>query len=263
MRKIILAIMVIGMLMVACGEAMTPVSTATVPPPSVTPAPSPVLINEIKLETQTGTAYTLAWSSDETQFATVNGFRNPMITLWDWDNANAELIRAGQIQAGTDQYGAAWSPDGKMLATLAGDSKSVFLIWDTSSWKEIRKFDLPYTNPRRALNWSTDSSTLYGAGDLNEQITIFFALNITDGTVKELGKFPIAQAEVFAISPNADRFAVADPRGVVLIVDAASGEQLTGIKSVDQPVDLAWNPNGMTLAILSYEGTLQLWEILR
>lgn len=259
------------------------------------------LIAEIHLETQTGTAYTLSWSlngktlaaasggeltlisedlkeiqailkpeggvlgvtwrPDGTQFATVNGFRNPTITLWNWDSKENQLTRSQQIQAGADQYGVAWSPNGKTLATLAGDQKSVIQIWDTSTWEEINTFDLLYTNPRRSLNWSADSLTIHGAGQMNQQIAIFFALNTLDGSVRELGKFITSEAEVFAISPDENRIAVSDARGVVQIFDIASGKILTGFKSVDQPVDLAWNPNGKTLAILDYKTTLQLWEI--
>jgi WD40 repeat protein len=260
----------------------------------------PPLIREIKLETQTGTAYTLSWSRDGetlavasggeitlisadlseiravlkpdggalgvalnpdmTQFATVNGFRNPTITLWGWEAASDQLTPARQIQADADQYGVSWSPNGEMLATFAGDAKSVIQIWGTSMWEVIHTFELPYTKPRRALQWSMDSSTVYGAGEADEKV-VFFVVNVKDGTVNELRKFSPVEADVFAISPTEDRFAVADPRGVVQIIDAMSGAVLTGIKSVNQPVDLAWNPNGMTLAILDYKTTLQLWDV--
>jgi WD40 repeat protein len=67
--------------------------------------------------------------------------------------------------------------------------------------------------------------------------------------------------EVFAFSPDATKLVVADARGAVQILDSASGKVLTGFKSIDQPVDLAWNPDGSTLAILGYKTTLQLWEV--
>ena len=298
-----LLVVLIGLFLVSCGGISTPAPIAT-SVPSPTPEPTPrqsSLIAEIKLETQTSTAYTLNWSPDgsslavasgaeitlvsddlkevqsvlkpeggalgvtwkpdKTQFATVNGFRNPTITIWDWDNSESQLTRSQQIQAVADQYGVAWSPDGNLLATLAGDQKSVIQIWDVNTGAEIRTFELPYTNPRRALNWSADSSKVYGAGQMNQQIAIFFALDTLDGSVRELGKFINSEAEVFAISPDEDRIAVSDARGVAQILDIASGEVLTGFKSVDQPVDLAWNPNGMSLAILDYKTTLQLWEI--
>jgi hypothetical protein len=36
---------------------------------------------------------------------------------------------------------------------------------------------------------------------------------------------------------------------------------VTEIKTVEQPVDLTWNPNGQTLAILGYKTKLQLWRV--
>jgi WD40 repeat protein len=292
----------IALFIIACGGADMPVPTLT-SEPSPTRVPTmtvPSLVREIKLETRTGTAYTLAWSPDGetlavasggeitllsadlqetltmfrpeggalgvtwnpdmTQFATVNGFRNPTITVWDLDTAAAELTLAEELRAGTDQYGVSWSLDGKMLATLAGDSKSVIQIWDTAKWEEIHTFDLPYTKPRRAIQWSSDSSKMYGAGEADGQM-IVFALNVIDGTVRETGKYRLTEGEVFAVSPREDRMAISDARGVVQIYDIASGRALTGIKSVDQPVDIAWNPQGETLAILDYRATLQLWDV--
>lgn len=293
-------IVLIGLLFVSCSGMGNPEPTATATSPTLVPTPRPAsLITEIKLETQTGTAYTLSWSRDgeslavasgteitlisadlkeiqavlkpeggslgvtwnpdSTQFATVNGFQNPTITIWD--RKHDQITPASQIQAKADQYGIAWSPDGKLLVSLAGDQKSVIQIWDATTWELIHTFDLPYINPRRALQWSQDSLTVYGAGQMNEQIVVFFALNIADGDVRELGKFTLSEAEVFAIAPDEERFAVSDARGVGQIVDIASGEILSGFKSVDQTVDLAWNPNGTSLAILDYKTSLQLWDI--
>jgi WD40 repeat protein len=301
MHKIFLPIMVIGLLIAACGEFNNLVPTlTTVPSPTSFPTHmGPTLIKEIELETQTDTAYGLDWSPDgetlavasgfeitllgnnldqkhtvleleggaiavtwnpeKTQFATVNGYRNPTVSLWDWDSTKHQLARAGEIQAGSDQYFVSWSPDGKLLATLGDDQKSIFQIWSMDTWEELHKFDLPYTTPRRAMNWSTDSAVLYGAGESNGQVVVF-ALNVANGSVQEVAKLPVSQVEVFAISPDEEKLAVADPRGVAQILDITSAEIVTGFKTVDQPVSLAWNPNG-TLAILDYKTKLQLWSI--
>src|SRR5262245_53422704 len=232
MKTRLLQIIVCGLFIVSCSGNATPESTATsVLPllttiPSLTPAPTGVLegpISEIKLEAQTGTAYSLDWSPDgkilvadsaveitllspdlretfvvlkpeggalsfiwspgQKQFASVLGFRNRTITLWDWDSVSYQLTKGQQIDGGSDQYGVSWRPDGKLLATLANDRKGVYQIWDTNTWEEVHRFDLPYTNPRRALNWSADSTTLYDAGETNGEVVIF-AFNVTDGTVQ-------------------------------------------------------------------------------
>jgi hypothetical protein len=47
----------------------------------------------------------------------------------------------------------------------------------------------------------------------------------------------------------------------VEFIDLESGKAVFGIKSVDQPVDLAWSPTGDALAILDYKTRLQLWRL--
>jgi WD40 repeat protein len=260
---------------------------------------APTLVKVIKLDTQTGTSYTLDWSQDgntlaagsgyeitlldkdlsgtpmilkpETgalgmswnadgnQLATINGYRNPDITIWDLDTAGL-LTQVHQFDGGADQYGVSWSPDGKLLATLADDDKTTIQIWDTGTWDQLHVYDLPYAYPRRALNWSADSKTLYDAGEAKGQAVVF-ALEAGSGTVREIAQLPPGQVSMLAMSPDAKIFAVADERGTVQFIDVESGETLTAIKTVDQPVDLAWNPDGKTLAILAYKTSLQLWEI--
>jgi len=204
-------------------------------------------------------ALTATWSPDQKKIATVVGFRNPTITLWDWDRANAQLTLAQEISAGSDQYGASWSPNGKLLATLANDRKSIIQIWDTGTWELLHKFELPYTNPRRALNWSADSKTIYDSGDLDKQ-AILFGLNVEDGTVLELEKLPMEQVYALTVSLDLKWIAAADETGKVQIIEVGSGNLITEFQSVSEPVDLGWNPANTTLAILGYKTTLQLWS---
>jgi WD40 repeat protein len=88
---------------------------------------------------------------------------------------------------------------------------------------------------------------------------VVFALDVSDGAVEEIVSRP--EAAVLAFSPDAKKLAIGDARGVVEILDLASGESLTGFKSVDQPVDMDWHPDGSTLAILGYKTSLQLWDV--
>jgi WD40 repeat protein len=306
MCRTILSVLVCAVILISCNGTGGSASTATSLPMTSTVVAMPTIgsasqpISEIELETQTGTSYTLDWSSDGKtlavssgfeitllsedlneiievlkpeggalgvtwspdgkQFAVVNGFRNPTLGIWDWDSANNQLTLNRHIQAGSDQYGVAWSPNGKLLATLGNDRKSVIQFWDTNTWKEIRKFELDYANPRRALNWSADSTTIYDAGEVNGQV-VMFGLNVSRGIVDDLATASMGQADVFAISSNAKRIAIADSNGRVRVFDPSSPKLLMEFQSVGQPSDMVWNPNGTTLAILDYMTTLQLWEI--
>jgi len=202
-----------------------------------------------------------AWSPDQKKFATVYGHRNPMFTIWDWDNASVKLTMAQQTPAGSDLYSVSWSPDGRLLAILANDRKSIIQIWDTNTWKLLNRFDLPYANPRRALDWSADSKKIYDAGELNGQV-VYYSLNVDNGSVQGLGKLPIEEVYTFTVSPDLKRIVIADESGRVQILEMGSGNLLAEFQSVDAPADFAWNPKNGTLAILDYETALQLWSVM-
>lgn len=313
MRRIFLPIIACLLFVTSCTGTPTPTATTPALPvqPSVVPSPSsaptPILTDAglmplavTKLDTQTGTSYSLAWtpdgetlsatggveiillskdlnetlanlkpssgaltvtwSADQERFATVVGARNPTISLWDWDASTFSFSFAQEISAGADQYGVSWSPDGKLLASLANDRKATIQIWDAATWELLKTHELPYTNPRRAMNWSSDSKTLYDAGELDGQ-AVAFALNVEDGTVRELAKLPPDQVYAFGVSPDTKKFAVADERGHTQIFDTTSGAMRMEFESVSEPVSLAWHPNGKWLAILGYKSDLQLWDV--
>jgi WD40 repeat protein len=300
MRKICLLAFSLIFSLAACGQASPAMPTATIVPSRASTPVTFIMAKEINLETQTGTAYTLdwspdgktlaiasgyeitlvshdlneihtvlrpeggglavSWSPDRTRLATVNGYRNRTIKLWELNQAEEQLDPAGEIRAASDQYAVFWSPDGKLLATLADDDKTTFQIWDARTGEELDTHELPYATALRTAQWSLDSATLYAAAESDAQI-VFFALNVSDGSWEEITSFPANVAAVFALSPDSKILALSDPRGVVEFIDLESGGALTGIKSVDQPVDLSWSPSGDALAILGYKTELQLWRL--
>ena len=280
----------------ATPTASSPAPTAV----QSTAAATPALLIEKDLATQTDTAYALDWSADgqalavasgvELTFlsndlsetiavlkpasgavaaawnperdaiATVGGLRNKKISIWDWDSASGALTSQREVSAGSDQFAVSWSPDGTRLATLADDRNSDIQIWDTSAWSMVGRYDLPYANPRRALIWSADGREIYDGGESGGQF-VYFSVDVNDGSVRELGGLSTESASVFTVSPDADKVAVADERGDVQIRELASGNLLFEFQAVDTPADMAWNPQGSTLAILGYATTLQLWSL--
>ncbi len=280
----------------ATPTASSPTTTAV---QSTVPA-GPTLLAEKDLATQTDTAYALDWSADgqalavasgveltflnndlsetiavlkpssgtvaaawnpeRNAIATVGGLRNKNISIWDWDSATGALTSQRELSAGSDQFAVSWSPDGSRLATLADDRNSNIQIWDTSSWTMVSRYDLPYANPRRALIWSADGREIYDGGESGGQF-VYFSVDVSDGSVRNLGRLSTESASVFTVSPNADKVAVADERGGVQIRELASGNLLSEFQAVDTPADMAWNPKDSTLAILGYATTLQLWSL--
>ncbi|MCE9623228.1 MAG: hypothetical protein K8R99_12865 [Actinomycetia bacterium] len=263
-----------------------------------TTTPSPALIAEVDLTTQTDSAYAVDWSADGAtlavsagvelillysdlteistvtpsggaigaaviadglKYATVGGVRNSTITVWDW-NAETQLTLAREVETGADQFAVSWSPDERLVASLAGDRDSTIQVWEASTWNLLGEYDLPYTNSRRALNWSADSTLIYDAGEIDGEVG-YFSIDAQDGTVTELGRLPLEQVVAAAVDADGSRIAVADATGMVRIFDVASGAALAEFQSVADPVDLAWNEPDGTLAILSYNTALQLWSV--
>jgi WD40 repeat protein len=186
--------------------------------------------------------------------------RNRTIDIWNWKSGSAGLDKAQQVTADSDQFAVSWSPDGTRLATLADDRTSTIQIWDTGTWALVDEFALPYANPRRALNWSADGQRINDAGESGGQV-IYFSMSVDDGSVDELGTLPIASASALAFSPDLQSLAVADAGGNVQILAVESGNTLAEFKSVQSPIDLAWNPKNSTLAVLGYDASLQLWSL--
>ena len=218
-----------------------------------------VLVLVAALEPASGALAATA-SPDGTRYATVAGSHNPTINVWDWDADALQLTLTQEVAAGADQFAVSWSPDGTLLASLANDRESVIQVWDTATWELVNEYELPYANPRRALNWSADSTLIYDAGESDGQ-AVYFAMDVADGAVTELGRLPIEEVIAFAISSDGMAVAVADNSGNVQILDVTTEEMLTEFQSVAEPADMAWNPIDGTLAVLSYQSNLQIWSI--
>ena len=133
-------------------------------------------------------------------------------------------------------------------------------MWDTTTWGLVDEYELPYTNSRRALNWSADSELIYEAGEIDGELG-YFSMSAQEGDVTELGRLPLAQATAFTASSDGITVAVADDSGKVRIFDMASGALVNEFQSVATPIDMAWNPVTGTLAVLSYDTALQLWLV--
>ena len=263
-----------------------------------TRAAAPTLLAEVDLATQTDTGYALDWSADGAtlavaagvdlmllysdlteittvtpaggalgaaviadglKYVTVGGLRNSKITVWDW-NAETQLTLDRQIETGADQFAVSWSPDQRLVASLSGDRDSTIQVWDASTWVLLDEFDVPYTNSRRALNWSADSTLVYDAGEIDGEVG-YFSIDAHDGTVTELGRLPFDQGVAVAVSADGSMIAAAEATGIVRVFDIASGAALAEFQSVADPVDLAWNEIDGTLAILSYHTALQVWSV--
>lgn len=145
-----------------------------------------------------------------------------------------------ETRTGTS-YTLDWSPDGKWLAAGSGGEITV-LRADLSETLAV----LRPTGGALGMTWSPDQTQ--------------FAMDVASGEVEELLRLPKARADLFAVSPDGKEFAVGDAKGKVQILDATSGDLLHEFQSVTQPVDVVWNRDGETLAILGYKTELEIWR---
>jgi outer membrane protein assembly factor BamB len=202
-----------------------------------------------------------AWSPDGRQLATVAGLRDRIIHLWNWDPEARTITPAQDLNGGTDQYGVSWSPDGQRLASLAADRRSFIQLWDTATWAKGQLFQLPYAAPRRAFDWSPDSTRLYDAGEKDGQMLVF-SVDVRDGSVTEYPHLPVDERlQALAVSPDERVIALADDAGQLRLLDLVTAEVrwvLAGPAEID---DLAWSPAGDRLAVLTYHATVQVWDL--
>jgi WD40 repeat protein len=205
-----------------------------------------------------GEGVNLTWSPDGDQLATVEGFGSHQIKLWDWDEDTLEP--AGSLQTMDSQYVVTWSPDGNYLATLFDDRgrRDVVTIWSLDSGRSAVTARLPYSEPLRVLDWNGDH--LRGAGVNSDGELILYEIDPENGDPTELQALE-EDVMLFAFSPNDTKLATITNEGGLTIIDFESGDTLLTLESVAEPVNIAWHPDGETLAVLSYHTRLQLWDV--
>lgn len=207
-------------------------------------------------------ALSAGWSPDGEQIAVVSGFRNHNILVGDWDAENHTIgdtitLRGSSAQ---DQYLVSWSPDGAQLATLANDQVATIQFWDTNTGKPTTRVDLPYTVPLRALVWDEESSTLTGAGMLNDTGLVLFSTDPINGSDTQRLTLPETET-VFDLSRDGLLLAMATQAGTMTVLDMVAETTLLQLESeIEEPVALAWTPEGDELAMLGYHGALKIWD---
>jgi WD40 repeat protein len=188
-------------------------------------------------------------------------------TLVDWDCGALRFwdARTGVEQrllpahtAGVDHL--AFSADGKSVATAAGDG--TIRVWATATGTPLRTLQ---GRPGRFgdLALSADGRMVAAAGGGRDRTVRLWA---PDGRAP-LWVSPSAAGTVeigqpfLSFSPGGTTLAVAPgfPSGVSLR-SVASGRERHDVRPKSSPSDLAFSPDGKTLALLRYDG-LGLWDV--
>lgn len=184
-------------------------------------------------------------------------------TLRIWDPASGQLLNTQKFPYWLADL--AYSPDGKLLAGVDLPNFTAH-IYDAGSGKETR-----------TLAWNQDAiPALSGAFFSPDWKTLAWVargtVQLMDVASGSLGPSLDHEDYVNAVtwSPDGKLLGAAAAATVngnlspaVLVWDAVAGKVLKVLPQPDAALDLAFSPNGQTLATLANNGAVQLWAVPR
>ncbi|MBM3150586.1 MAG: hypothetical protein FJZ96_00030 [Chloroflexi bacterium] len=234
----------------------SPTGTAT-----STPEPSPVpLLRTIRTDGRAVNG--LAWSPDGSLLA--GALADGTILVWEASSGEQGL----SIDASYSLSSVAWSPDGRYLA--AGYLDGNGSLYDAASGERIHMLFSQDTGYASAAAWSPNGGSLALGG---YGVALFNPAN--GGAVRTLERYEstlygtsdwATQTYGLAFSPGGSLLAVTSRDNKVRMIDIwnpSSGAFLDDVRSLkngscETVDDLAWSPDGGTLAASLGSGTISL-----
>ena len=191
----------------------------------------------------------LAWSPDCRSLALPYDDRDVQIL----DTATRRVKRLLHWD-GQQLLSLAWSPNGKFLAT--GGSDGTVRLWDPETGAEVGHMGNRTVNGRiNSISWHLDSTQMACA--TSESVVVW---KLGEDHWRYLpGHTTYVQS--VAWNPAGSRIASADEAGSVRIWDARSEQLALTLQYPGGVPDLAWSPDGTSLAAVGYggEATVRIW----
>ena len=153
----------------------------------------------------------------------------------------------------------ALSPDNTVLAL--GDDRGQVITWDIAKFKAITTHH-PHTYAISSLSWSPQKG-IVASTDINNLLIV---LNTATGNkaFNIVFRYRTQVSMLLSItwSPNGDKIAFSDSRGIVSIRSAIDGKSISHYSGHTSAVStLSWSPNGEFIASGDKTGQVQIWQI--
>ncbi len=232
---------------------------------------SPKKVAPTTLKGSRGIALALAYSPDDKLLA-AGGVDGPVLL---WRKAGAATGSPLELAAAGKTVGVAFSPDGQALAsvhareerrtaatgketvTLSGEAR----LWDTATGRLLATLNLPDRYPDRVTFLPGGHGLLLAVGRWRGSSLAW-----------RLERWDLKAAEAVPVAELADRVGAVAPDGAVLattgesvrLCDAATARPLAALPTADRSwpcYQLAFSPDGRTLAGGNYAGRVQIWDL--
>jgi WD40 repeat protein len=208
--------------------------------------------------------FNLAWSPDSSRIASASDDG----TVQEWDAASGKHILTFGTQHVTKGFpspwnSVAWSPDGRRIAVAGNGGVQV---WDADTAAHVTYYGF-HGGSAQSVAWSPDGRYIAVCdSSLVEIWNVATAKNVS--TFDDLG----VQIFVARWSPSGRYIASGDSAGLVRVWDAFSRSHLytyrghadyyPGHTFAGAAInDLAWSPDGKSIASASNDSTVQVWRL--
>ena len=195
--------------------------------------------------------YGLAWRPDGQQVVTSS--YDKVVKLWDPEKQQPTNDLKEHSEA---VFAAAYSPGGKYLAT-AGSDKSV-RVWDPVTGKRLYTL-AGHTEAVTALDFHPKNDQLVSVA--NDKSIRFWNLKAEAGeSIRTIAGQPDVLNDV-RYSEDGKLIAAACSNGTISIWNAENGNAVRTIQCGGAPLSLAFRPDGQSLAVGGFDGSLKLYSV--